>query len=213
MTNITKLSFWVLAGSYLVAQAYGSVPYSFVYKALPIFVLLLVVLIKLTGPSRILISAALFLSATGDILLALDLQQGFIFGLLAFAFAHLFYTACFYRWQNWQTHYSWMFAGLALHLAVMLYFVLPASGQLQIPVVIYMAVIAAMTCSAIMVKTATRCILFGAVLFVTSDSLLAINKFLFALPYENILIMSSYYAAQYFLIIGCIKKASSDAPT
>jgi uncharacterized membrane protein YhhN len=213
MTNITKLSFWVLAGSYLVAQAYGFVAYSFVHKALPIFILLFVALIKLTGPTRILIIAALFLSATGDILLALDLQQGFIYGLLAFAFAHLFYTACFYRWHNWQKHYRWLFVGLALHLTVMLYFILPASGQLRIPVIIYMAVIAAMTCSAVMVKTATRYILFGAVLFVTSDSLLAINKFLFALPYENVLIMSSYYAAQYFLIIGCVKKASSDAIT
>ncbi|MFT5675005.1 MAG: putative membrane protein YhhN [Paraglaciecola sp.] len=213
MTNITKLSFWVLAVSYLVAQAYGSMPYSFVHKALPIFILLFVALIKLTGPSRILLSTALFLSATGDILLALDLQQGFIFGLLAFAFAHLFYTACFYRWQNWQKHYLWLFAALAIHLTLMLYFILPVSGQLLIPVVIYMGVIAAMTCSAIMVKTAIRYILFGAVLFVTSDSLLAINKFLFALPYENILIMSSYYAAQYFLILGCIDKASSDAST
>ncbi|MFT4939127.1 MAG: putative membrane protein YhhN [Paraglaciecola sp.] len=213
MTNIATLAFWVLAGSYLVAQAYGNVPYSFVHKALPIFILLLVVLIKLTGPSRILISAALFLSATGDMLLALDLQQGFIYGLLAFTFAHLFYTACFYRWQNWQKNYRWMFAGLAMYLTVMLYFILPASGQLRMPVVIYMAVIAAMTCSAIMVKTSHRYILLGAILFVTSDSLLAVNKFLFTLPFENVLIMGSYYAAQYFLIVGCVKKARGDEIT
>jgi uncharacterized membrane protein YhhN len=211
MTNIAKLSFWVLAGSYLLAQAYGSAPYSFIHKALPIFILLYVVQIKLIGLSRILVSAALLLSASGDILLALELQQGFIYGLLAFAFAHLFYTACFYRWQNWQKNYRWLLAILAVHLTAMLYFILPASGPLRIPVVIYMAVIAAMTCSAIMVKTSSRTILFGAVLFVTSDSLLAVNKFLFALPFENFLIMSTYYAAQYFLILGCIKKAREDA--
>ena len=213
MSIITKLSFWVLAGSYMVTQADGSLPYSFVHKALPIFILLFMALIKLTGTSRILISSALFLSVTGDILLALDLQQGFIYGLLAFAFAHLCYAACFYRWKNWQKHYVWLFAGLALHLTAMLYFILPASGQLQIPVVFYMAVIAVMTVTAIMVKTSNWYILLGALLFVVSDSLLAVNKFIIALPFENILIMSSYYAAQYFLLIGCIKKAHTDAAT
>jgi uncharacterized membrane protein YhhN len=158
-----------------------------------------------------LISTALLLSLTGDILLALELQQGFIYGLIAFAFAHLFYAACFYRWKNWQNHYGWLFAGLALYMTAMLYFILPASDPLQIPVVFYMLVIAVMTGSAIMVKASSKYILLGALLFVVSDSLLAVNKFMIVLPYENLLIMSSYYAAQYFLLLGCIKKAHANA--
>ena len=43
------------------------------------------------------------------------------------------------------------------------------------------------------------------VLFALSDSLIAINKFVQPIPYEGVLIMGSYYLAQYMIVNGVIK--------
>jgi len=44
---------------------------------------------------------------------------------------------------------------------------------------------------------------------VLSDALLAINKFVYALPYDLWLVMLSYYAAQYCLLRGSLQLAAS----
>jgi uncharacterized membrane protein YhhN len=49
----------------------------------------------------------------------------------------------------------------------------------------------------------------GAVLFVLSDSLIAVNRFFFALPAERILVMSIYLTAQYLIVQGLIKHGES----
>ena len=53
-------------------------------------------------------------------------------------------------------------------------------------------------------KPANDMFVFGALMFVLSDSLLAINKFLEPLPYAGISIMLTYCAAQYFIVTGFI---------
>lgn len=45
----------------------------------------------------------------------------------------------------------------------------------------------------------------GAILFVISDGLIAINKFAFEVPVERILVMSTYIAAQYLIVRGLLK--------
>jgi uncharacterized membrane protein YhhN len=53
---------------------------------------------------------------------------------------------------------------------------------------------------------ANRYFVAGAVLFVLSDSLLAINKFYQPLAFAGTLIMLTYCAAQYFIVMGFIKR-------
>jgi uncharacterized membrane protein YhhN len=50
--------------------------------------------------------------------------------------------------------------------------------------------------------TARRQFVTGALFFVVSDSLLAINKFYQAFPFAGLLIMLTYCAAQYFIVRG-----------
>jgi uncharacterized membrane protein YhhN len=149
----------------------------------------------------------------GDVLLALSLAQSFIYGLAAFAAAHICYTACFYRWRAWRRRHFIGFAILTTYALFMLILLLPVTGALQIPVLIYLLIISTMASSAIVVNTPDYHILLGAVLFVLSDSLLATHKFLFPLPYESLLVMGSYYSAQYLLLEGCIKKQGSNVLT
>jgi len=45
----------------------------------------------------------------------------------------------------------------------------------------------------------------GAILFVISDGVIAVNKFAFEVPGERILVMSTYIAAQYLIIRGLLE--------
>ena len=56
-------------------------------------------------------------------------------------------------------------------------------------------------------KLSYRLVFFGAIMFMVSDSILALNKFYQPLPYSNIWIMFTYAIAQYVIIIGIFKLA------
>ena len=45
----------------------------------------------------------------------------------------------------------------------------------------------------------------GAVLFIISDLIIAVNKFCFPVPYSQALIMSTYYAAQMFIALSAVE--------
>ncbi|WP_340084669.1 lysoplasmalogenase [Siminovitchia sp. FSL H7-0308] len=138
----------------------------------------------------------------------------FIVGLTAFLIGHLFYIASFaFQWKfsKWRMAcvlplilYSWVF-GRALIQA------LANSGEqaLIFPVSIYMIAIASMTWFAIM--TGNVYLALGSILFVISDSILAWNRFVSPVHYEHLLVMSTYYAAQFFIAysIRSNKKANA----
>ena len=95
---------------------------------------------------------------------------------------------------------------------------LPHLGELKIPVTLYATVISGMLlCSLhIYYKTlapANIYFILGAILFVLSDSLLAINKFYQPFPMASVGIMLTYCLAQYFIIRGCISSESSAMST
>ena len=213
MPRNISLLYWGVASSYLLALFFTPYPLSFIHKALPVLLLLVVAAYQLRGTSRALVVFALFFCAGGDILLALDLKQGFIYGLGTFALAHICFTLCFYRWRHWHKRHLLLLLPFAMYLFVMLWLLIPASGALKIPVVGYLGIISAMTITAILANVPGRYLLIGASCFVISDSFLAINKFLQPLPYEGLLIMFSYYLAQYCLLQGCINKGHDDEIT
>jgi uncharacterized membrane protein YhhN len=47
-------------------------------------------------------------------------------------------------------------------------------------------------------------VLIGAILFIISDSLIAINKFAFSIPLSDLWVMSTYIAAQYLIVQGVL---------
>jgi uncharacterized membrane protein YhhN len=82
-------------------------------------------------------------------------------------------------------------------------------NPLLIPIIIYMFTITIMAISAAERNTnpkSYRLVLLGAVLFVLSDSLIAMNEFVNPIPFSTILIMGTYIFAQYFICIGFLKR-------
>ncbi len=62
-------------------------------------------------------------------------------------------------------------------------------------------------------SSAYRYVVAGALLFILSDSAIAIDKFLHPIAGSTWLIMSTYAAAQYLLVIGILQQAISASPS
>lgn len=82
---------------------------------------------------------------------------------------------------------------------------------LKFAVFIYMLALLGMSAMALNRKGNSRpqsfyYVFLGSVLFVLSDSMIAINKFLTAIPNEGILIMTTYIAAQFLIMQGILKE-------
>ena len=70
-------------------------------------------------------------------------------------------------------------------------------GILGIAIIAYIGVILTMGWMAI--RTRMKLAIIGALLFIFSDSVLAIDRFVYAIPYRDVFVMSTYYAAQVFI--------------
>ena len=94
----------------------------------------------------------------------------------------------------------------------MLAFVWSSLGEALKPAVsAYVVVIALMAAQAIGRATRLRdgqamAVALGACLFLLSDSLLAIDKFVTPLPLAGLWILSSYYAAQILIVLGTLRQ-------
>jgi uncharacterized membrane protein YhhN len=162
---------------------------------------------------------ALSFSWLGDVLLIFESEgeQYFIFGLLAFLVAHVFYMLAYkqHRYedetkaligvQRFRFSFPIILAGTGL--ITVLYSHL---GDLKIPVIAYALVLVGMVVNALFrfgrTSTPSFAMVFsGAILFMISDSLIAITKFLEPIAYGGFWIMITYVAAQYLIVQGLIK--------
>ena len=205
MHRIITTIYWLLALSYITSTLTTTYSWSFLHKAAPILLLGVIVWKQAGLPTRWWLIAGILSSAAGDMLLALPLKHSFILGLSAFALAHILYSKFLFDWRNLSRLNLLTVSLFSAYLVVMLFLLLPAVGSLQLPVVSYFVVISLMFISALAANTQGYALRLGALLFVVSDSLLAINAFITPLPLQSVLVMSTYYAAQFFIVMGCIQ--------
>lgn len=141
----------------------------------------------------------LMLSFFGDLLLLFE--WGFLPGLGSFLIAHLFYIISFKKKNQKRISEFWPVI-LSIYASILLVFLFPYLKEMKIPVIIYATVIATMMYNAI--KTQNRNLIIGALLFLISDTLLAVFLFLQPLAFLNVLVMVTYLLAQWFLVRGMI---------
>lgn len=152
---------------------------------------------------------ALFFSWIGDVLLLFSDKHSlfFIFGLVAFLIAHLIYIFLFQKQTKINNNkiYLQFSPIVVIYLLGILSILWSSLNEMKIPVTIYAFVISTMLLMSIKAyfewkKPASLLVLIGAVLFVISDSILAFNKFYTPIPMSSFLIMSTYLAAQFFIV-------------
>jgi len=152
--------------------------------------------------------AALLLSLTGDVLLMLDdeKQDLFVAGLAAFLVAHLCYVAGF--WTDPPAGWP-----LAVAVVVVVLCVRPFAARildalqkdepaLRVPVGAYIAVISAMVASAL--ATGNVAAGAGAVLFASSDTMIAWSRFVRPFRSAPVAIMVTYHLGQALLVWSLI---------
>jgi uncharacterized membrane protein YhhN len=149
------------------------------------------------------ITIGLLFSLAGDVLL-LTPDHFFTLGLSAFLFTHIAYLVAFTRDTPFPARLGlWIvFLLFAACCNFLLFSRLPA--RLLLPVAVYSVFLVSMAAQAMgrafILRTASaRFAAIGASLFVLSDGLLAFDRFYQPLPLAPLLILVSYYAAQWLI--------------
>ena len=159
-----------------------------------------------------LILIALFFSCVGDVLLMLQRynSQLFLFGLLGFLVTQIAYSWVFSL--EYKRNFYYRIPFIVYSYGIFLLIKSDISDTLIVPIFIYMIAITTMGIRAaerIANPSSYKIVLFGAIFFILSDSIIAINKFSYTIPMADFLIMSTYIIGQYLIIDGLIKKKAS----
>lgn len=150
------------------------------------------------NPKNWLFIAGLVMSFFGDLFLMYS--WGFIAGLSSFLIAHILYILTFKPYFQNKNLAAIPF--ITLFVSTLYGFLYPHLGVIKIPVLLYAVTIVSMLYVAL--GTQSKWIIIGALLFVISDSILALHIF-----YKNSIIggmsvMTTYVLAQYCLVQGMI---------
>jgi uncharacterized membrane protein YhhN len=169
-----------------------------------------------------LMFAGLFFSWAGDVVLEFSKKDGnmFILGLVCFLLAHIMYFTVFLITPGKN---SILTNRMYLLLPVIIFGVLLVSylyadlAEMRVPVILYAVVILTMLAGALnriekVKKESYYLVLAGAILFIISDSSIAVNKFSHQFESSGIVIMSTYVVAQYLIVAGYIYQFSSAKP-
>src|SRR5687767_14103921 len=157
----------------------------------------------------------------GDILLMFRNDDLFVFGLAAFLVCHIMYIIAFIKNIRSSGHQAsamnrFILALLPLFYLIVLYsYLYPHIANSEknqpflVPVTVYAVTIVTMSLFALWRfgssnRNSVVFIIIGAFIFMISDSLIALNKFVAPFPGADIFIMFTYCLAQLCITIGCI---------
>jgi len=158
---------------------------------------------------------ALIFSFLGDVLL-LDKSNMFLFGIAAFLITQLLYIAIFSKGlaqSTWPKKLLAIFPFLLFFISL-ISVLKPGLKDFFIPVVIYGLAISAFGAISLLKylvkKDGTNLILLnGALLFILSDSMIALNKFHEPRAYYSVAIMLTYIIAQFLIGLFMLKSENN----
>lgn len=173
-----------------------------------ILIILIATIIPTIEPKyKTFIVSGLLFSLLGDTFLIFP-EQHFKKGLIAFLIGHICYIIAFTISTGFHFTF-WIFFPIVIVGVLYLRYIIPYTGKMKIPIILYILIIL------IMVWTAAerfhsyptlRAVLpaIGAVLFMGSDAVLALNKFRKPFFSAELIILTTYFTAQWFLAISVI---------
>jgi alkenylglycerophosphocholine/alkenylglycerophosphoethanolamine hydrolase len=208
MNRMQSLFFGVTSLFYIVFVEV--LPISSLFKIVPILILFFVLFQK---KSNLWSLIAVILCGLGDLFLAINFKDYFIFGLASFLLAHIFYILSFYKLPKNKfkisQKYSLPIKTLILIIGTLFYIkIFPNLESMKIPVLFYFLVIVLMNFVAI--NKLGWIGLTGALVFLISDSLIAYSLFVESFAHSQTLIMLTYYLAQYLIVSSLILVAKDN---
>ena len=196
--------------AYLVTRGLPPVAGSVVVKGLSVAALALLAFRALRDRDGIALGVSLLFSSLGDVFLGLGDDRWFVFGLGSFLIAHLLYIGLFVR--HWPTPFAaslkqkLLAVGLIAFSLAMFAWLWPGLGDMKIAVAAYLCALIGMGVTATFARFSGRLIVAGALLFILSDSMIAVGKFKSPVAYSHYLIWATYYIAQLCIALGFIRE-------
>ena len=157
----------------------------------------------LRGAVPVLLLVAIGFSWGGDAPLTLPGDGWFVVGLGSFLLAHVAYIALFLRLRPRRRRLPAWTIAYAVWFAAFLALLRPHLGALLVPVALYGLVLGVM---AALAGGLGGIIAVGGALFVVSDSVLALGRFLpgYEFPPHDVVVMSTYLGAQALIALGVV---------
>lgn len=156
---------------------------------------------------------ALITALLGDLFLLIDVGNIFVVALFCFLIVHLMYTNIFKKQMDQIETIDWIGSLSVVGSGILIgTYIIPQTGSLKVQVSIYICVIVLMAVMAILRNRQLAgyvMVVIGALLFLVSDTVLAIDKFVTPFYLGNVIIMATYGLAQYFIVDGYIKGEST----
>jgi uncharacterized membrane protein YhhN len=212
-TTILSAVYFLLGLLYIVLENHSSFCTELAIKSLIVPVVIIIFIINLrkdmTRLSGIML-AGLFFSWAGDVVI----DFSFMAGLACFLTTHIIYLTAFFitPGENRIFHDRfYLLLPVIIYGTGLIWFLYADLNGMRFPVILYALVILTMLSAAINRENKVNRISFwlvlaGAVLFVISDSAIAVNKFSWPVKYSRLIIMLTYMAAQYLITTGFIKQ-------
>jgi len=183
---------------------------SVVIKVLAVAPLALIAFRVLRDRDGLMLGNSLSFSTLGDMFLGIDGERLFVFGLTSFLIAHLLYIVLFVRNRSKPVISSAGQKALAalvmIFSAAMFAWLWPNLGDLKLPVAAYLCAITGMGVAATFTGFRAPWVVIGAMLFIVSDSMIAVGKFKSPIEYGNYLIWATYYIGQLFIALGFLRE-------
>ncbi len=179
-------------------------PFSFVLKSIPMLSLFIIVMSNVKSTQGILFSLGIVSCMGGDITLDINRTRFFMPGLIFFLIGHLFYIAVFLRAFKYDKK-SILYAIPIIIVSAVLSVLFSSIPQTQrIPVLVYLCVITIMTILSAFTSFRSRLVFWGAVMFMVSDIIIAINKFFYPIPNSTLYNIGIYFVAQFVLAVSFV---------
>ncbi len=209
MPTVT-LTLLVVVSAFIHIRAEYRGPRRHVYVFKPVTTILILVIATQTGwPDASLykyaILVGLVFSLTGDVFLMLPSDR-FLAGLVSFLIAHVCYVVAFTSGTGFSFALP-LLVPFAVYGVVVFSILAPHTGKMKLPVLAYVVVILLMAwqaCGRWSQTGGTGALLafLGAVLFVVSDSVLALDRFRGKFQAARLLTLLTYFSAQWLIALS-----------
>lgn len=184
-----------------------------IVKPLLMMLLVVVYLVSVKKPNFWFV-LGLFFSFLGDSFLLFSGANYFMFGLAAFLLAHVVYIKITVGYLQSELTVKMISSAVpfVLFFVLLLVVVYDNLGEMLLPVVVYGITISTFGSVALLNYRSERStentwLLIGALIFIVSDSLIALNKFYEPSEFYSISIMITYILAQFLICKSMVLKA------
>ena len=192
---------------YVATLALQPYPGDFVVKSVPAICLSLLALRAVPGLRGRLLSAGLLFCAAGDAALGFENGENLTIGLGLFLVAQVLFVVTFTRDFKIQKPRIPGAVFLVAYAVLMACTLTPSLEDMALPVYVYLTVITVMGIAAAFRYPTSKLVVCGALFFIASDSMLAIEEFRDPFPASDYLVMVTYYVAIFLIAYGMVRVA------